>query len=631
LNETFENLNKYSHISAQFRTFYKKEELYKGSAELAFTEIQADAFEIFEVEDGDFKNVFFRYRNTENFQQTKEERESIANAIYLKEAVILNAPQPESIREKKIFAVFPIIEEEKVTGVLFFGYDNRKVSMIKDYILELIDGFSLNFRLTLKTAEMIKVLEDKVAERTRDLKKANSQLKEINAEIDDKNKSKIKEIEIGANIQRTVIPDPKQIPKIGPLSVGAVWIPMPMKKTGQEKVNIKEVSGDFFNYYQISENEVGFVIADASGHGIPAALLTMMASSALSFNSRKGGTTAEICSRSNQEVYNAIGDIGYYLTAFYLKINLRTLEVQYTNAGHHPALIYRGETGEIESWDSEGFFIGSFEEAMYGYGDNKLKPGDKVLMNTDGIEEARRLIPEKIKRNKFETGIFSKIESEEDKKFIQEIYYLDEEQKHYLLVKDEELNDQMKDRLVEILRSTNYAFNNSEDKQRADFYEDDRLSSFLKNNYHIHAKDFAEKLLKEVQEFSNGYPADDDITILVLDIGTFKEDSANVLMEKAVTYLNHKEFDEAEKKVLEYIDKYGEESEVLLQLAEVYFLSNQLDKSEETFKRIRKLEPKDYRPLQGLSKIAYARKDFEKSAEYSQEATKLMTLSRRKK
>ncbi|PKL12174.1 MAG: hypothetical protein CVV50_04775, partial [Spirochaetae bacterium HGW-Spirochaetae-6] len=404
LNERFDSLNKYSDVSADFRKIYKKSELFKKSAAIAFQFLSISAFEVYaveeerieEMEEGvledshyTIKKIFHQYTGKEEYSQTEVERKHLQNALNILEPQIINTPQENSLKDKRIFAVFPLLEEGNASHLLFFGFDGKAVSMIKDSIIELLDGFSLNFRLTLKTADMIQVLEDKVAERTKELRQANMQLKEVNSEISDKNKSKLKEIEIGANIQRTVVPDPKQIPKLGPLSIGAIWVAMPMKTGEQEKVNVKEVSGDFYNYYKISEDEVGIMIADASGHGIPAALLTMMASAAFSFNSRKGGTTAEICSRSNKEIYNAIGDIGYYLTAFYIKINLKTLDVEYTNAGHHKAIVYRAATGELDEWDTEGFFIGSFQDVEYGFGTSKLYPGDKIIMTTDGIEEAR--------------------------------------------------------------------------------------------------------------------------------------------------------------------------------------------------------------------------------------------------
>ncbi len=557
LNEQFENLNKYSYTSSQFRTYYKKKDLFLQSGELALKELGVDSFEIYEIDDSGNVNLSFHtYRKTKDHSQTQKELKTIKNTIELKEPAIKNTPQEDSIPEKKIFSIFPIIKENKVVALLLFGFDNKVTSMIRDNIVELLDGFSLNFGLTLKTVELIQVLEDKVAKRTKDLRSANSQLKKVNEEISIKNKSKLKEIEIGANIQRTVVPDPRNIPQLGPLSLGAIWIPMPMKiGKNQENVNVKEVSGDFYNYYKVNDDEVGIVIADASGHGIPAALLTMMASAAFSFNSRKGGTTAEICSRSNKEVYNAIGDIGYYLTAFYMKINLKNLKVQYTNAGHHKAIIYRAKTGKLEEWDSDGFFIGSFEEAEYGYGDDQLYPGDKVIMATDGIEEAR--------------------------------------------------ND------------------------KGEFFEEERLKEFILENKDLHAKDFCDKLNEYVLEFCNGQPANDDRTVVVIDIAKIVEESPNVLMEKILTDINLEKYEKAKDKALMYIDKYGESLNVLERLGEIYFVQNQLDSAEKIYSKAHKLFPKSPLPVKELSKIAYSKKEYEKSAEFSQLANKLTVKEKR--
>jgi len=627
LNEVFASVNKYTQISSNFRAIYKIKDLYPKAADIAIQIIGVNSLEVYDVKDNLIKNSFYKYTSSENFIQSDFEKKTINECSQIKEPIIVNEPQTNSLTVKKIFAVYPVIENNKLVNILLFGFDTANVSMIKDNIIDLINGFVLNFTLTLRTVNMIKVLEDKVAERTNELNKANKDLKSINEEISSKNRAKIKEIEIAANIQRTVIPDPRYIPKIGPLSLGAVWIPMPMKKTGEKDIVVKEVSGDFFNYYKINNDEYGFVIADASGHGIPAALLTMMASAALSFNSRKGGTTAEICERSNREIHKAIGTIGSYLTVFYLKINLKTLKTQFTNAGHHKAIVYRKKTGKLEDWNSEGFFIGAVEDSLYGYGESYLEPGDKVVLTTDGIEEARRLLPEEVDENKFISRILEKV-GQEDKDFLLKIY--DNKNGKYVINK-RELSIEEADRLIEICNAIGYNVHEEGDKTRADFFAEERLKNFIINNAHLHAKDFAEKLIQEVEIFGNGEPADDDRTILVIDVGSTVTNSKNVLIEDAITKISSKNFKEAETILLKYIKEYGEEPDVMLDLAEVYIMSNQDSKAEAIYKEMLKKYPNDYRIYQGLSKVELNRHNYEKAAEYKEESLKIMTRMKKKK
>ena len=103
------------------------------------------------------------------------------------------------------------------------------------------------------------------------------------------------------------------------------------------------------------------------------------------------------------------------------------------------------------------------------------------------------------------------------------------------------------------------------------------------------------------------------------------------MVENMMTYLNKKEYNNAEKEVLKYIEHHGENSEILLHLGDVYYLQGMFNKAEAAFQKARKADPKDPRPLQGLTKVANATEDYTGAAEYSQEATRLALIQKKKK
>jgi sigma-B regulation protein RsbU (phosphoserine phosphatase) len=160
-------------------------------------------------------------------------------------------------------------------------------------------------------------------------------------------------------------------------------------KFGARYSAMENLGGDLYDIIRIGRNSYGFVMADVSGHGVPAALITTMAKVSFHSHAKWGMSTSEILDNINAEMFRFIGDLEYYLTAFFCILNLETGELHYTNAGHHAGIVYRKKTGAMESLDTKGYFIGSFEDGNYETGSTVLQPGDRILLFTDGIIEAR--------------------------------------------------------------------------------------------------------------------------------------------------------------------------------------------------------------------------------------------------
>ncbi len=215
-------------------------------------------------------------------------------------------------------------------------------------------------------------LEDMVKERTLELNRLNKDLSRTNEQM-------LREFEMAERVQQSIIPTEKDFPRRNELSFASKYSSM------------ESIGGDLYDIIPIANNIYGFLIADVSGHGVPAALITSMAKVSFNSNSNYGIEPAEVCRRVNEEIYKLIGDFEYYLTAYYGILNLETGEFTFTNAGHHPALLISAKTGEIKTLNSSSsFLIGAFRGINFDSSKIILNEGDKILFFTDGIIEARR-------------------------------------------------------------------------------------------------------------------------------------------------------------------------------------------------------------------------------------------------
>jgi len=231
-----------------------------------------------------------------------------------------------------------------------------------------------------------KNLELKVQERTEELEKVLNDLKIKDDQIQ-------KQLDMASVIQRSIL-----LTKIDDWNE----LKFSVKYNAMEKIG-----GDFYDVFQLKDNKIGVLIADVSGHGIPAALVTAMAK--ISFGN--AGYQSDSPKRIFQEVNKNIIDhmkTQDYMTCFMAVID-DDYNVTYSNASHQKAIIYRKETSSIELLDTNGLFIGALEEARDTYEEKttKLNYGDRLILYTDGISEAQNKNREEYSNERFEQSIIS--------------------------------------------------------------------------------------------------------------------------------------------------------------------------------------------------------------------------------
>jgi len=150
------------------------------------------------------------------------------------------------------------------------------------------------------------------------------------------------------------------------------------------------VSGDIYDITRIDEQHIGFYVADIVGHGMPAALLTIFLKQALLMretidNNYRIFSPVEVMKNLNLRMA-AQKLSGYqFATCCYCLLNTKTLQLTYSRAGHpYPVLIRPGQ--EPEQLQIRGSLLGIFEQAEYVQGMVQLRPGDKLLLYSDGAE-----------------------------------------------------------------------------------------------------------------------------------------------------------------------------------------------------------------------------------------------------
>lgn len=185
------------------------------------------------------------------------------------------------------------------------------------------------------------------------------------------------ELQLASQVQRDFLP--RDIPRVQGLEIAAFFRPCGY------------VSGDIYDIQRLDEHHVGFFIADAVGHGVPAALMTMALARTLHIAEIRGEhgeivPPGEALGRLNREMIRRHGATPRFATAVYGVIDLRTMTVTVASAGHPPALVF-GPEGH-KRVNADGSLLGVFPDDQYGETSFTLGDDDVLVVHSDGFETA---------------------------------------------------------------------------------------------------------------------------------------------------------------------------------------------------------------------------------------------------
>jgi sigma-B regulation protein RsbU (phosphoserine phosphatase) len=148
------------------------------------------------------------------------------------------------------------------------------------------------------------------------------------------------------------------------------------------------VAGDFYDYIIANDHQVGLLIADVSGHGVPAALIASMVKLAAASQRAFADDPSRFLSGMNSALLGNTQD--QFVTAAYVHLNSQSGELRYSAAAHPPLLLVRN--GRVTQIEENGLMLAAFAFASYSTAIHKLEAGDRMVMYTDGILEASNAV-----------------------------------------------------------------------------------------------------------------------------------------------------------------------------------------------------------------------------------------------
>ncbi|HXJ90261.1 MAG TPA: PP2C family protein-serine/threonine phosphatase [Candidatus Binatia bacterium] len=179
-----------------------------------------------------------------------------------------------------------------------------------------------------------------------------------------------KELEVARRIQLSILP--AEFPASGTFQIAARYIPM------------TSVAGDFYDYVLADDSRAGLLIADVSGHGVPAALIASMVKLAATSQRSQAEDPAALLLGMNSALRG--NTQSQFVTAAYVYLDAKAKVFRYSAAGHPPMLLLR--EGKVLEIAENGLMLGAFDFASYQTRSDSLQPGDRLLLYTDGIVEA---------------------------------------------------------------------------------------------------------------------------------------------------------------------------------------------------------------------------------------------------
>ncbi|HEY4900971.1 MAG TPA: PP2C family protein-serine/threonine phosphatase [Terriglobales bacterium] len=183
-----------------------------------------------------------------------------------------------------------------------------------------------------------------------------------------------KELEIARRIQTSILPE--GMPELRGLHVAAEYVPM------------SEVAGDFYEFLDIDEMRLGVLIADVSGHGVPAALVASMVKVAIAAQFEHADDPAKVMAGLNSILTGKLQ--GQFVTAAYLFLDLQSRTGRYSAAGHPAMMHYCAADNSIHDIVENGLILGIMPFASYESKTFSVGQGDRFLLYTDGVLEADR-------------------------------------------------------------------------------------------------------------------------------------------------------------------------------------------------------------------------------------------------
>jgi sigma-B regulation protein RsbU (phosphoserine phosphatase) len=209
-----------------------------------------------------------------------------------------------------------------------------------------------------------------------------------------------KELEIARQIQACTLP--QSVPRVAGLDIAARYRPM------------SQVAGDFYDFLLVDEKHIGVLVADVTGHGVPAALIASMLKVAFAEQFHSAADPVRVLTGLNRSLCGKFES--HFVTAAYVFLDLDKGLMRYAGAGHPPLMLAtRHSPTTTRLIEQNGLMLGLFPEAGYSALEIPLRSGDRCLLYTDGAFEAANAALEEFGKPRLARLLEQRSESKADR------------------------------------------------------------------------------------------------------------------------------------------------------------------------------------------------------------------------
>jgi serine phosphatase RsbU (regulator of sigma subunit) len=256
----------------------------------------------------------------------------------------------------------------KTIHEISLGSGDKSIFVVFTDVTDLVNQNQNMETLLMEMAETKDLMEEQAAK----LAMVLAEVDEKSEIIQGQNKKMINELEMAGRLQKSLLPNIYE--NMNGVSISSKYIPS------------IHIGGDLYDVMDLGQGLTGFIIADVSGHGVAAALVSSMFK--MSFHNLASNVASPkiLFHMLNQELKQILTED--YITSFYVLTDAVNNAITFTNAGHPAPLLYKKRTGKIMELDTSGFFLGMFDEGAYEEKTvTNIENGDALLLYTDCIIE----------------------------------------------------------------------------------------------------------------------------------------------------------------------------------------------------------------------------------------------------
>ncbi|MBU1259936.1 MAG: serine/threonine-protein phosphatase [Planctomycetes bacterium] len=305
----------------------------------------------------DIENFSWQNADIGSLAQIKLNPETIA-------AAIIDAESVTKQHQEKLLEIIELLDKANIPTVLYGNSDNIDTDKFK----------TLNVIEKTSARQIIPVIKISNVYRKRAIAIKNNNL-DISTK-DNHTQQLENQLKMAGAVQRDFLP--QSLPNSDKIKWSVAFMPADW------------VSGDIYDVARLDEQNTGFYLADAVGHSMPAALLTMFLKQSIQMRQTLGNeykifSPLEVIENLHQKMFAQHLSGCQFATCCYCLLNTQTLNLSYCRAGHpYPILIRKNNPPQ--QLQTTGSLLGVFDNAHFEQASIQLEPGDKLLLYSDGAE-----------------------------------------------------------------------------------------------------------------------------------------------------------------------------------------------------------------------------------------------------